>query len=131
MHNPGGGKAGAEGWESACPWKTLWKKTVKRLVISEIVHSFALGNFYFIFYHMNLYIANLNYRVRENELEQVLSEYGTVSEIRIIKDRETGRSRGFAFVEMDERGAALAIQNLNGKELMGRQMVVKEAQPRQ
>ena len=52
-------------------------------------------------YNMNIYVSNLNYRTGDQELEQLFAEYGTVSSARIIKDRETGRSRGFGFVEMD------------------------------
>ena len=49
---------------------------------------------------MNIYIGNLNYRVREEDLKQVMEEYGVVDSVKIIKDRETGKSKGFAFVEM-------------------------------
>ena len=79
---------------------------------------------------MNIYIGNLNYRVREEDLKQVMEEYGAVASIRLIKDRETGRSKGFAFVEMDDASAQRAISELNEAEYEGRQMVVKEARPR-
>ena len=56
---------------------------------------------------MNIYVGNLNYRVREDDLKQVMEEYGTVESVKIIKDRETGKSKGFGFVEMpDEIGRA-------------------------
>ena len=50
---------------------------------------------------MNIYVGNLNYRVREDDLKQVMEEYGTVESVKIIKDRETGKSKGFGFVEID------------------------------
>ncbi|RHJ90344.1 RNA recognition motif domain-containing protein [Parabacteroides bouchesdurhonensis] len=80
---------------------------------------------------MNIYIGNLNYRVREDDLKQVMEEYGVVDSVKIIKDRETGKSKGFAFVEMpDDDAAKKAIDELNEAEFEGRQMVVKEARPR-
>ncbi|WP_080905315.1 RNA-binding protein [Parabacteroides sp. Marseille-P3160] len=80
---------------------------------------------------MNIYIGNLNYRVREEDLRQVMEEYGAVDSVKIIKDRETGRSKGFAFVEMpDSAEGSKAIEELNEAEYEGRQMVVKEALPR-
>lgn len=80
---------------------------------------------------MNIYIGNLNYRVREEDLKQVMEEYGVVDSVKIIKDRETGRSKGFAFVEMpDDAAAQKAIEELNEAEYEGRQMVVKEARPK-
>lgn len=80
---------------------------------------------------MNIYIGNLNYRVREQDLKHVLEEYGTVDSVKIITDRETGRSKGFAFVEMsDDAAAKKAIEELNEAEYEGRQMVVKEARPK-
>lgn len=80
---------------------------------------------------MNIYIGNLNYRVREEDLKQVMEEYGVVDSVKIIKDRETGRSKGFAFVEMaDDAAAKKAIEELNEAEYEGRQMVVKEARPK-
>ena len=80
---------------------------------------------------MNIYIGNLNYRVREEDLKQVMEEYGVVDSVKIIIDRETGKSKGFAFVEMpnDEEGKR-AIEELNEAEYEGRQMVVKEARPK-
>lgn len=80
---------------------------------------------------MNIYIGNLSYRLKEADLEQVLSEYGAVSSVKIISDRETGRSKGFGFAEMenDEEGEK-AIKELNGAELDGRTMVLKVAIPK-
>lgn len=80
---------------------------------------------------MNIYIGNLNYRVREEDLKQVFEEYGTVNSVKIIKDRETGKSKGFGFVEItNEADARKAIEELNEAEFEGRQMVIKEALPR-
>lgn len=80
---------------------------------------------------MNIYIGNLNYRVRESDLKEILEEYGTVDSVKLIIDRDTNRSKGFAFAEMPEDGQAQkAINELNGAEYEGRQMVVKEAIPR-
>ena len=80
---------------------------------------------------MNIYIGNLNYRVKESDFQQVMEEYGTVESVKIVKDRETGKSKGFGFVEIlgDEQGKQ-AIAELNGSEFEGRTMVVKEARPR-
>ncbi len=80
---------------------------------------------------MNIYVGNLNYRVKEADLQKVMEDYGAVSSVKVIMDRETGRSKGFAFVEMEDSNAASkAITELNGSEYMGRTMVVKEAKPR-
>ncbi len=79
---------------------------------------------------MNIYVGNLNYRVREKDLKEILSPFGELSSVKMIKDRETGRFKGYAFVEMtDEEGRAM-ITGLHGTEFRGRTMVVKEAEPR-
>jgi len=80
---------------------------------------------------MNIYVGNLSYKVRENDLKEVMEEYGQVDSCKLIIDRDTRRSKGFAFVEMaDDDAAKKAITELNGAELDGRTMVVKEATPR-
>ena len=80
---------------------------------------------------MNLYIGNLSYNVKESDLRHVMEEYGTVASVKLITDRETRKSKGFAFVEMpNDDEAKNAISELNGAEYEGRQMVVKEALPR-
>jgi len=80
---------------------------------------------------MNIYIGNLNYRVRESEIKQILEDYGTVESVKLIIDRDTNRSKGFAFAEVpDEAEARNLINELNGAEYEGRPMVVKEALPR-
>lgn len=80
---------------------------------------------------MNMYVGNLSYRVKEADLRQVMEEYGTVDTVKLIVDRDTRRSKGFAFVDMPETSEAMnAIKELNGAEYVGRQMVVKEALPK-
>ena len=80
---------------------------------------------------MNLYIGNLSYNLEEAELEDAFKAYGEVKSVKIIKDRETGNSKGFGFVEMSssEEGNA-SIEALNGKELKGREIRVNEARPK-
>lgn len=78
-----------------------------------------------------MYIGNLSYNVKESDLRQVMEEYGTVETVKLIVDRDTRRSKGFAFVDMPEASEAQhAITELNGSEYVGRQMVVKEALPK-
>ena len=80
---------------------------------------------------MNIYVGNLNYRIREHDLRAVMEKFGTVDSVKVIKDRESGRSKGFAFVEMpNDENALQAIEELNEKEFEGRKMVVKESLPR-
>lgn len=81
---------------------------------------------------MRIYVGNLSYQANEEELRELFEAYGEVSEINVITDRDTGRSRGFAFVEMPnaQEGSA-AIEALDGKETGGRNLRVNEAQPRQ
>lgn len=78
-----------------------------------------------------LYVGNLNFRTEEEGLRAAFSEYGAVTDARIVIDRDTGRSRGFGFVEMEDDSAAeSAIESMNGSELDGRPLRVNEAQPR-
>ena len=80
---------------------------------------------------MNMYVGNLNYNVKESDLRQVMEEYGTVDSVKLITDRDTRRSKGFAFIDMPESSEAQnALKELNGAEYAGRPMVVKEALPR-
>ena len=80
---------------------------------------------------MRIYVGNYTLETREGDLRQVFEEYGQVQEISIIEDRYTGRSKGFAFVEMPTGGEAeAAINALNGKEMSGRTLTVNEARPR-
>lgn len=79
-----------------------------------------------------IYVGNLNYRTTEEALEAAFAAFGSVRSVSILQDRETGRSRGFAFVEMDDdEQAAAAISALNGTELDGRRLTVNEARPRE
>ena len=78
-----------------------------------------------------LYVGNLAYSVTEAELRDVFAEAGNVAEVKVVLDRDTGRPRGFAFVEMSsDSEAADAMSKLNGSELQGRAMNIKEAQER-
>lgn len=80
---------------------------------------------------MSIYVGNLSYDVTNDELEQVFAEYGKVNRVSLPMDRETGRPRGFAFVEMAAKeDEEKAIEALNGAEWMGREMKVNEAKPR-
>lgn len=81
---------------------------------------------------MNIYVGNLSYGMSEDELRDAFAAFGEVSSVKILMDRETGRSRGFGFVEMPNQGEAeAAISNLNGKDLSGRALRVNEARPRE
>jgi RNA recognition motif-containing protein len=77
-----------------------------------------------------LYVGNLPFSATESELNTLFSQYGEVSSVAIVMDRETGRPRGFGFVEMDASGAAKAIGALNNKDFNGRNLTVNEARPR-
>jgi RNA recognition motif-containing protein len=80
---------------------------------------------------MNIYCGNLSYKVQEDDLQTLFEEYGTVSSVKIISDKFSGRSKGFGFVVMDNDSEAnQAIQKLNGSEFQSRQIVVNEAKPR-
>lgn len=80
---------------------------------------------------MNIYVGNLSYDTGEDELREAFAQYGTVSAVNIIKERETGRSRGFGFVEMpDDDEARSAIEGLNLQRLGNRAITVNEARPR-
>jgi RNA recognition motif-containing protein len=78
-----------------------------------------------------LYVGNLNFRTTSDELRDMFSQAGEVDNATVVEDRDTGRSRGFAFVEMaTQEGAAAAIEMFNGKEYGGRALTVNEARPR-
>lgn len=79
-----------------------------------------------------LYVGNLSYNVTSQSLEQLFSEFGQVRSAQVIQDRDTGRSKGFGFVEMqDDNAAQAAIQGLNDTEHDGRRIAVNEARPRE
>ena len=80
---------------------------------------------------LNIYVGNLPFSAAEDEIRQLFEQYGQVESLSLISDRETGRPRGFGFVEMAEReGGERAIEELDGKDLGGRQLTVNEARPR-
>lgn len=77
-----------------------------------------------------LYVGNLSFRTEEQTLQTVFAEAGPVQSVRLMRDKATGQSRGFAFVEMEtEEGAQAAIDRINGQELEGRRLTVNEARP--
>ena len=78
----------------------------------------------------NLYVGNMAFSTTEETLRNAFSQYGTVTKVQVIMDRDTGRPRGFAFVEMSD-GGDQAIQALNGTQLDGRALTVNEAKPRE
>lgn len=80
----------------------------------------------------NIFVGNLPYQITEAELEAAFSEFGAVERVSIVRDRDTGQSRGFAFVEMTNANeAANAINAINGREMNGRALNVNEARPRE
>lgn len=81
---------------------------------------------------MKLYVGNLPFSVQEQDLKNFFSKYSSVKSVQLISDRETGRSKGFGFVELsNDDEASNAIQELNGKDLGGRAVIVNEARPRE
>lgn len=81
---------------------------------------------------MNIYVGNLSFDATEDDLREAFSAYGEVSSVNIITDRDTGRSRGFGFVEIaNDEEARKAIEGVNQKEIAGRSVTVNEARPRQ
>jgi len=79
----------------------------------------------------NIYVGNLSWECTDQDLHALFADFGDVTSARVISDRETGRSRGFGFVEMDANGAAQAIDSLNASSFQGRNLKVNEAQPRE
>jgi len=80
----------------------------------------------------NIYVGNLSFNASDDDVRSAFEQYGEVTSVNIIMDRETGRSRGFAFVEMsDGENAKEAIDNLNGAAISGRNVTVNEARPRE
>jgi len=80
---------------------------------------------------VNIYVGNMSYSTSEDQLRELFEAYGAVDSVRVISDRDTGRPKGFAFVEMSDAAAAKAAMDaLNGKELDGRALTVNEAKPR-
>ncbi len=80
---------------------------------------------------MNIYVGNLSWSMTDEDLNNLFTQYGTVSSAKILKEKNTGRSKGFGFVEMeDEDAAKTAIATLNESEVQGRKLIVNESQPR-
>ena len=80
---------------------------------------------------VNIYVGNLPYNTMEADLQQAFEAYGTVGRAKVITDRETGKSRGFGFVEMpNDAEAEAAIEGLNGADFGGRRLVVNKARPK-
>jgi uncharacterized membrane protein YgcG len=99
---------------------------------SKLLLEFPRREKVYNFMSTKLYVGNLSFNTSTQELEQMFGEVGTVESANIIEDRETGRSRGFAFVEMSSKEEAQnAISALNGKEIDGRELTVNEAKPRE
>jgi RNA recognition motif-containing protein len=100
---------------------------LKTILLSHSQSNFTL-NFYRI---MNIFVARLNFKTRSEELQAAFAKFGEVASAKIVKDRDTGRSKGFGFVEMpNEDEGKQAIAGLNETELDGRTIVVKPANPK-
>jgi cold-inducible RNA-binding protein len=80
---------------------------------------------------MRLYVGNLSYNTEEPQLEQLFSSIGQVASVRLVRDRDTGRSRGFGFVEMDDADGRTACETLDQREFEGRRLTVNEAKPQE
>lgn len=80
---------------------------------------------------MNIYVGNLPFSTTSQDLEGLFGQFGPVDSASVVNDRETGRSRGFGFVEMDNEAGAKAIEDLDGKDFDGRNLKVNEARPRE
>jgi len=79
----------------------------------------------------SIYVGNIPFSASEDDLQDLFATYGEVTSVKFINDRETGRFRGFAFVEMDDAAALAAIEALEGSEMGGRTLKVNEARPRE
>lgn len=79
---------------------------------------------------MNLYVSNLGFQVTDEELKALFTPYGEVTSAKVIMERETGRSRGFGFVEMADKAAQEAMKDLEGKQIDGRAISVSQARPK-
>lgn len=80
---------------------------------------------------MNIFIAGLSYSITDADLSDLFQEYGEITSAKVVMDRQTGRSKGYGFVEMDDEAATKAISELNGAEYDGRTLSVSEARPRE
>ena len=94
--------------------------------------GFFGDEFFWVSFVTNIYVGNLAFAATDDDLRSAFEQFGDVTSVNIIMDRETGRSRGFAFVEMaDKDQAGEAIESLNGREIAGRTVTVNEARPRE
>jgi len=81
---------------------------------------------------MKLYVGNLSFETTENDLQDLFEQHGPVAEVKLMMDRMTGKSRGFAFITMNDKAqASAAMTALNGRDLNGRNLTVNEARPRE
>lgn len=80
---------------------------------------------------MNIFIAGLSYSITDADLSDLFQEYGEITSAKVVMDRQTGRSKGYGFVEMDDEAGTKAISELNGAEYDGRTLSVSEARPRE
>ena len=104
------------------PWSPGWDRFFLQ-VGGEPIRASAMAK--------RLYVGNLKYTITSAQLQEIFEQYGTVSSAQVLSDRETGRSRGFGFVEMPNDSEALAaIENLDGQDFDGRRLTVNEARPR-
>lgn len=94
-----------------------------RSVFSLVEREFALTK--------KIYVGNLSFDASEDQVREMFAEFGEIQSLAMINDRDTGRFRGFAFVEMEDSAANAAIKALNGKEVGGRELNVNEARPRE
>jgi len=115
------------------PAGTVFRKCCQGRIFYQF--NFFIFSIIFHFFNllvMNIYVANLHYRLNDEDLHQIFSEFGEVTSAKIIKDHETGRSRGFGFVEMpNQEEGSKAMNSLNGTEIEGKQLMVNEARPKQ
>ncbi|MGP1450394.1 MAG: RNA recognition motif domain-containing protein [Wolinella sp.] len=79
----------------------------------------------------SIYVGNMAYSASEQDVRELFSQYGDVVSVKLISDRDTGKAKGFGFVEMEDAGADRAIEALNNKEFLGRNLRVNEAKPRE
>ena len=79
----------------------------------------------------SIYVGNLSWNATEEQVQNLFAQYGTVNSVKLVSDRDTGRARGFGFVEMEDAGALAAIEALNNFSFGGRTLRVNEAQPRE
>jgi len=94
-----------------------------------VFYQFIYFNHYYL---MNIFVAGLNYKISEDELGDLFAEYGEITSVKLVTERETGRSKGYGFVEMtDEEAGKKAIEALNGVEIDGRAIAVSVARPRE